>query len=238
MRFVFVCMIVSLVVGLSACDELVSILSTSGMPQMDGVQGEIPIGVVVPLTGRDAGRYGLSMKNGFDLALEEINNSQLCDVSITFITEDNMSTIDSTVSAFKKLISQDVPAILGIALSSRAKVVFPIAQENEVIAFSSISSAPGLSGLGDYLFRAGLATDILNPAGIKASQAKLGYKRVAIIYDEADYFSAGYAHLSAALAEVGVEVVSTQTIRTEETGFSEQLTAIMASNPEVVVILA
>ena len=76
-RFAFVCMIVSLVVGLSACDELVSILSSSDMPQMDGVQGEIPIGVVLPLTGKDAGPYGLSMKNGFDLALAEINSAQL-----------------------------------------------------------------------------------------------------------------------------------------------------------------
>ena len=33
-RFALVCMIVTLVVGLSACDELVSILSTSDLPQM------------------------------------------------------------------------------------------------------------------------------------------------------------------------------------------------------------
>ena len=88
-KFALVCMMATLVVGLSACDELVSILSTSDLPQMEGVQGEIAIGVVVPLTGKDAGPYGLSMQRGFDLALAEINSSQLGDASITFITEDN-----------------------------------------------------------------------------------------------------------------------------------------------------
>ena len=67
------------------------------------------------------------------------------------------------LTAFNKLIAQDVPAILGVALSSRFKVALPIAQENEVIAFSSVSSQAGLSGLGDYVFRTGLATNILNP---------------------------------------------------------------------------
>jgi branched-chain amino acid transport system substrate-binding protein len=232
-------MMVTLMVGLSACDELVSILSTSDLPEMEGVQGDIAIGVVVPLTGKDAGPYGLSMKNGFDLALAEINSSQLGDTSITFITEDNMSTIEGTVAAFNKLIAQDVPAILGVALSSRAEVVFPIAQDNEVIAFSSVSSKAGLSGLGDYLFRTGLATDILNPAGVKASQARLGYTKVAIIYDEADAYSiSGYEQFGAALAEVGAGVVTTQTIQTGETDFSEQLAAIMASDAEAVIISA
>ena len=238
-KFALVCMIVSLIVGLSACDELVSILSTSDLPEMEGVQGEIAIGVVVPLTGKDAGPYGLSMQRGFDLALAEINSSQLGDTSITFLTEDNMSTIDGTVAAFNKLIAQDVPAILGVALSSRFKVALPIAQENEVIAFSSVSSQAGLSGLGDYVFRTGLATNILNPAGVKASQARLGYTKVAIIYDEADpYSTSGYEQLSAALAEVGVEAVTTQTVQEGETVFSEQMAAIMASDAEAVLISA
>ncbi len=238
-RFALICMIVSLVVGLSACDELVSILSSSDMPQMDGVQGEIPIGVVLPLTGRDAGPYGLSMKNGFDLALAEINSAQLGGASITFIEMDNMSTLDGTVDAFNQLIAHDVPAILGVALSSRFRVALKIAQENEVVAFSSVSSAAGLSGEGDFIFRTGLATNILNPAGVRASQAKLGYTKVAIIYDAADtYSTSGYEQFGAVLSEVGVEAVTTQTVQTSDTDFSEQMAAIMASDAEAVLISA
>ena len=238
-RFAFVCMIVSLVVGLSACDELVSILTTSDLPQMEGIQGDIPIGVVLPLTGRDAGPYGLSMKNGFDLALAEINSAQLGDAGITFIERDNMSTLEGTTAAFNELIAHEVPAILGVALSSRFRVALQIAQENEVVAFSSVSSAAGLSGEGDFIFRTGLATNILNPAGVRASQAKLGYTKVAIIYDAADtYSTSGYEQFGAVLSEVGVEAVTTQTIQTGDTEFSEQMAAIMASDAEAVLISA
>ena len=232
-------MMISLVVGLSACDELASILSTTDIPKMEGGQGRIPIVVVVTLTGRDAGPYGISMKNGFDLALEEINSSQLGDAGFTFIEMDNMSTVDGTVAAFNELIAQDIPAILRVALSSRFKVGLRIAQENEVIEFSSVSSAAGLNGEGDYVFRTGLATNILNPAGVRASQAKLGYTKVAVICDEADpYSTSSHEQFGAALAAVGVEAVTTQTIRKGETDFSKQMAAIMASDAEAVLISA
>ncbi|MDE0504843.1 MAG: ABC transporter substrate-binding protein, partial [Candidatus Poribacteria bacterium] len=67
----------------------------------------------------------------------------------------------------------------------------------------------------------------------------LGYTKVAIIYDEVDpYAKSGYEDLSAALDEIGVEVVTTQTIQKGDTDFSEQMTAIMASDAEAIVISA
>ena len=241
-RFALVSMMVTLMVGLSACDELISILSTSDipdMPQMDGVQGEIPIGVVVPLTGVGAGPYGFSMQNGFELAKEEINNAQLGDATISFITVDDMTTVDGAVSAFQDLADQGVQVVVGYTYTFQVDHVFPLAEENEVVAFSSVSSGAGRSSLSQYAFRTGLATNILNPAGVKVSQARLGYTRVAIIYDEVDpYATSGYEDLSAALEEIGVEVVTTQTMQKGDIDFSEQMAAIMASEAEAVVISA
>ncbi|MDE0504375.1 MAG: ABC transporter substrate-binding protein, partial [Candidatus Poribacteria bacterium] len=164
-RFALICMMVSLVVGLSACDELVSILTTSDLPQMDGVQGEIPIGVVVPLTGVGAGPYGFSMQRGFELAREEINNAQLGGATISFITVDDMSTVDGAVSAFQDLADQGISVVVGYTYTFQVDHVFPLAEENEVVAFSSVSSGAGRSSLSEYAFRTGLATNILNPAG-------------------------------------------------------------------------
>ena len=238
-RFAHICMIVGLIVGLSACDELVSILSTgaSDPSPMDGVSGEITLGLAVPLTGDAAAPYGFSMQNGFELAKEEINNSQLA--SINFITENDMSTVDGAVSAFQNLVGEDVVAIVGYAYTSQIDHVFPLAEESKVVTFSSVSSGAGRSSLSEYAFRTGLATDILNPAGIRASQARLGYTKVAIIYDEVDaYAKSGYEDLSAALEEIGVEVVTTQTMQKFDTDFSEQIAAIMATDAEAVVISA
>ena len=235
-KFVFVLAIISLIAGLSACDQIGQLL-VPAPPQMDGLSGEIPIGVVVALTGRFAAEIGIPMHNGFELARAEINNSgMLGTATITFIAEDDQSV--SSVEAFNKLIHQDgVSAITGLAISDQAIHSFPIAQENGVVAFSSVSSASGLSAIGDFIFRAGLTIDVLIPSGVRITQEKLGYTKAAILFDESDLYStSSYAGFIAALAENGVEVVTTETFQSGDTDFSTQLTRIMEANPEAIFV--
>ena len=236
-RFAYVLAIVALVVGISGCDEVVSMLSDDEMPQMMG--GEIPIGVVVALTGQYADPYGLPMQRGFDLALDEINSAQLTDARLTFITIDDRSTTEGVVEAVRELVDRDVSAITGVAISTQLKEAFPIAQENGVVAFSSISSAAGLSGIGDYIFRAGIATDIQIPGGVMATHAKLGYKKVATIYDDIDVYStSSNEELRSALEANGVEILTVETFQTGDTDFSAQLTNIMDMKPDALFISA
>ena len=235
-RFVFVLAIV----GLSACDQIGQLLIPA-TPQMEGISGEIRIGVSLPLTGRFVAAYGyIPMEQGFELALEEINASLLNDAKITFITEDDRGTVEGAVEAFNKLIHQaGVPIILGPGLSSQAQKVFPIAQQNGVVVFSPTSGASGLSALGDFVFRATLTTDVLIPSGIKATQSKLGYQQVATIYDESDFYSIDSDTVSrAAFADNGIDVLTTETFQSGETDFSTQLTRIKASNPDAIFISA
>ena len=97
-----------------------------------------------------------------------------------------------------------------------------------MVVFSSLSAAAGLSSLGDFLFRTGLATDILMPAGVMATHEKLGYKKAALIYDAADaYATSSYEQVKAGLETNGVEIVGTETFQTGDTDFSAQLTNIM-----------
>ena len=44
------------------------------------------------------------MEHGLQLALEEINSGQLGDARIRFLVEDDLSTVDGAVAAYKKLI--------------------------------------------------------------------------------------------------------------------------------------
>ena len=234
--FPFILAIVVLIAGLSACDQIGQLL-VSAPPDMEDVSAEIPIGVVVALTGRFADELGIPMLNGFELARQEINHSgMLGDATITFITEDDQS--ESSVEAFNKLIHQDgVSAITGLAISAQAIHSFPIAQENGVVCFSSVSSASGLSGIGDFIFRTGLTTDILIPSGVRITQEKLGYTKAAILFDESDLYSiTSYGEFIPALAENGVEVVTTETFQSGDTDFSTQLTRIMEANPEAIFV--
>ena len=236
--FAFVSVIVVLIAGLSACDQIQQLLLPE-TPQMEELRGEIAIGAVHPITGR-LGLDNPPLGQGFELAVAEINNSQLSGVKIKLIVEDGQSTVEGAVEAFNKLIHQDgVSAILGPATSMQAQAVFPIAQQNGVVAISPTSAARGLSAIGDSIFRIAPTTDVLIPSGIRITQEKLGYKKVATIYDEADLFSTdSEAVVKEALAANGIEILTTETFQTGETDFSAQLTRIKDSSPDAIFISA
>ena len=236
-KFVFVVVIAALIVGVPPWDQI----QRSATPQIEDLHREIPIGVVLPLTGALAAPYGLPMQRGFELAREEINNSgQLGDAKITFITEDDRGTVEDAVEAYNKLIHQGgVFVILGPANSSQVREAFPIAQQNRVVAISSLSSASGLSAIGDFNFRISLTTDVLVPTGIRITQEKLRYTKVATIYDDTDLYSTDSNKVvREALTANGVEILTTETYQTGEIDFSTQSTRIKETNPDAIFISA
>lgn len=235
--FAFVFAFVALAVGLSGCDDMAQMVpdDTTMMPEM--MDAEIAIGMAVALTGDFAEPYGLPMKRGFELAQEEINMHTKA--HITFVPVDAQSTVEGGVAAVEQLVGQGVPALVGIGLSTHLKEAFPIAQENGVVAFSSISAAAGLSSIGDYIFRAGLATNILHPNGVLATQEQLGYTKVALIYDAADtYTTSSNEEIAKALQGSGVEILTAETFQSGDTDFSTQLTNILGMEPEALFISA
>ena len=236
--FVSVLALFALIAGLSACDQIQQLLLPES-PQMEGLRGEISISAVHPITGR-LGLDNPPLGQGFELAVTEINSSQLSDVKIKLIIKDGQSTVEGAVEAFNQLIHQEgVSAILGPASSTQGQTVFPIAQQNGIVTISPTSAARGLSAIGDFIFRTNLTTDVLIPSGVRITQEKLGYQKVAIIYDEMDLFSIdSNAVLKEALTANGVEVLTTETFKTGETDFSAQLTRIKELNPEAIFISA
>ena len=197
----------------------------------------ISIGVIVAETGQYVEPYGASMLHGFTLASEEINATATTPLNLVVV--DDMSTSEGTVAAVEQLVAQDVPAIVGVALSTHLKAAFPIAQENGVVAFSSLSAAAGLSSIGDYVFRVGLATDRLLPAGVSATHAKLGYQKPAAIYDPTDvYASSSHAEMKKALTDAGLTLAIEETFSTGDTDFTAQLTRIRDQQPDALFISA
>ena len=231
--FAFALAIALLIVGFSACDQIGQVL-VPAPPELE----EITIGVVLPVTGRLASAFGVPIDTGFELALEEINSSQLGGRSIKFIVKDDQSTIEGAAEAYNKLIHQEgVPVILGPATSSQSAAAFPIAQENGVVAFSPTSAARGLSAIGDFVFRATITTDILIPNGIETTAVQLGYNTAATMYDESDLFSTDSDEaVREALAANGVEVLITETFQGGDTDFTAQLTRIRNANPDIIFI--
>ena len=241
--FAYVFVIIMLVGGIIGCERIEQVVQPTAQPE--GLSGEITIGVVLPQTGHlGPGEFGpgaLVMENSFNMALEEINTSQLLgDATLKFIIEDDMSTKEGAVTAFNKLIHQDrVPVILGVWTSHIAKSVFPIAQENQVVAFSPVVLASGLTAIGDFIFRTSLSTEVLILEGVKVTQERLGYQRIATIVDTVDFASQVSDEVyRQTLTDNGVKVLTTETFVTGDTDFSNQLTRIKTLNPDAIFVSA
>lgn len=230
--FMFAFAIFALVVGLTGCEKAMEM-----MPNGEGSEG-ITIGIAVAETGINAEPYGLPMLRGLELAQEQLNNMQVAD--IMFVREDNMSTLEGAKAAVQALVDAGVPAIIGVGISTHLEEAFPITQNAGVVAFSPISSAAGLSGeIGDYVFRAGIATNILVPGGVEKTLAALNYENVAVIYDDKDTYSTSVKdELDKALAANNVTVQTTQSFQTDDTEFNMQLTAIKDMEPDALFVAA
>ena len=217
--------------------ELMIDLPVGGKARVTGASILIPIGVVLPLTG-DGRVASLFVKNGAELARDEVNRSRRGSAALRFIVEDSESRPDVAVSAFNKLIHQDkVPVILGPGYSSSAAVAFPIAQRNRVVAFSPTAAAAGLGAIGDFVFRVPLPVDKLAPGTLEIAKRKLGYHKVAVIFDSTDVFSrSGYEETRKALDDLGVSILTAEAFETVNTDFSVQLTRIRESNPDAILV--
>lgn len=233
--FAFIFAIVAWVIGFSGCERMhpPPMMDDTEMPTM--AEG-ITIGVALAETGEFAEPYGIPMRRGLDLAQEEIN---MLGANITFVSEDPQSTIAGAKAAVQSLVDQGVPAIIGIGISTHLEQAFPIAQDAGVIAFSPISSASGLSALGDYIFRTGLTVGVLNSNGTMVTHEKLAYKKVALIYDAADtYSTSSNEAFKKTLEGLGVEILTVETFQTGDTDFSTQLTNIKGMEPDTLFVSA
>ena len=190
------------------------------------------VGLVLPLSGNLA-EVGERVKSGVDLAVGELKG-------IRYIIADDKGTAEGAVAAFEELIHKHgVSVILGPVTSSAARAAFPIAQENEVVAISPIAGARGLGAIGDFVFRIKLATDIVIPRSVEITKKKLGYQRVATLYDETELFSTDRdGALQQAFTDNSVEVLGTHTFTTGTTDFTPQLTRIKALNPDALFVSA
>ena len=234
--FAFVLVIAALIMNFIGCERVQQIVQPTP-PQMEGVSEEVLVGAVYPITGRFSSAH-LPLRYGIELAVEEINNARLDGVKIKRIIEDDQSTVEGAVKAFNKLIHQArVSVILGPASSSQVPEAFSMAQRDQVVAMSPISAASGLSAIGDFVFRTNLTTDVLIPNGVRVTQEKLGYQRVATLFDGIDLFSqTSDKELKNALADNGVEILITESFQTEAADFSVQLTRIKVSEPDAIFI--
>jgi branched-chain amino acid transport system substrate-binding protein len=200
----------------------------------------VTIGAIEILTGPNS-RYGVAIKNGFDLALDEVNKAGILGGKKLVVQyEDSAGNKDQAVNAARKLIGiGKVPLILGPTLSNEMFAAGPVANEKKVPIVGTSTTAVGITGIGPYVFRTSLPEADVIPVTLKTAQAKFGIKKVAVMYGNDDAFTkSGYDVFKASLEKLGIETLTTETFGGKDSDFSAQLTKIKSLDPDAIVVSA
>ncbi len=195
------------------------------------------IGLLEATTGPGAA-YGIAMKEGADLAVEEINSNPDTKVKLDIVFYDTKGNKTEAINAMKKLIEQDkVLAVEGPTFSGEMFAAGPIAQQSKVVAFGTGTTAPGITDIGDYIFRNAIPGKMAIPQTVQKAHDKLGFKTAAIMYcNNNDQMVGENGIYQDLFKEMGIEVVATETFAEKDTDFSAQLTKIQAANPDIICV--
>jgi len=198
---------------------------------------EIRLGAAEALTG-PAAKYGVSIKNGFLLAVDEINAKGGANGNkLTLALEDEQGKKDEAINAFKKLIFQEkVLALFGPTLSNSAFAADPIANAAKIVVFGTSNTADGITATGPFTFRNSVMEADVVPVTVRAAVRHFGIKKVAVIYGNDDALTKnGYDVFKAVLTAQNIAIGDTEAYAKGDVDFKAQLTKIKASGPDAIV---
>ena len=153
-------------------------------------EDKIRIGAVLPLTGNLA-VYGELEKRGIELALEDINKTNII---MDVFYEDSQGLPKNGVFAVNKLLMKDVSCIISIK-SSVAKAINPILQKRQILNIMNLVSAPDITKTSKYFFRYHPTSALESEKMIKFIEKKGLSKKMGIIYSNDEYGVSGYKNL-------------------------------------------
>jgi len=200
---------------------------------------DVKVGIVQATSGGSAALYGVMQKNAAELAIDEINASgKLGDFKLVPIYQDDAGDRGQTVNIFQRLIFQDkVKVIFGPTLTNSAYAADPLAQKAKVPVIASSNTAPGVTGMGDYIFRTCATEPSVFPHVLDYVIKRSAPKTAAQIYGIDDMLmKTAYEVHKTALEKAGIKIVDTETFQKGDVDYSAQLTKIKATQPDMIVI--
>jgi branched-chain amino acid transport system substrate-binding protein len=203
-----------------------------------GEGGPIKVGVYLDLSGQTSS-FGQSTKNGIEMARDEINNAGgINGRKIELIIEDEQGEPGKVTTVVTKLLRQDgVSALLGEVASTNSLTAAPKAQEAKIPMITPSSTNPEVTRKGDYIFRVCFIDPFQGEVMAKFAINNLKAKKAAILSDfNSDYSKGLTQFFKQSFTGSGGQIVNEKSYTQTDRDFSSQLTAIRASNPDVIYV--
>ena len=198
--------------------------------------GTLNLGMIGPLTG-GAAIYGNAVKNGEQIAVDEINAISP-DFQIQYNPQDDEHDAEKSVNAYNNLKDWNVQVIAGTVTTTPCVAVSAEANADRVFMLTPSASSPDVINGKDNMFQVCFTDPNQGLASAQYIVDNSMATKVAIIYNNSDAYSTGiYQTFNSKAGELGLEIVSTTTF-TDDTAndFSVQLGEAQSAGADLIFL--
>lgn len=199
----------------------------------------IKIGGIAPLSPPGGVQTGESLRNGMEIAVEELNSAGgLLGQPVELIVEDTSGVPEKGVAAFERLASkEEVAAVTGSAHSAVCTAVGPVAEKYDTAFVAGECWADGVTAAQiPEVFRITVANSLVY--SVAADWVKeAGFENIAIISENSDWGFGIIDVFTKNLEGTGAKVTSFTAERTVS-DFTPQLLQLKRADPQPDLLIA
>jgi ABC-type branched-subunit amino acid transport system substrate-binding protein len=179
----------------------------------------VKVGVMMAFTGGSSS-MGYGEMKGIQLAQKQLSAD-----NIELVQMDSQCDAKVSPDAIKRLVQQQVVAIIGDGCSSASVAALPTANENKIPMISPSASSPKLSIADDYFFRV-VPPDNFQGAYLAQSVWNKGIKTVSIFYTDEPYGTAMNNVFTQKFQALGGKVITSVGAASDVINLQTQINAI------------
>lgn len=244
------CLVLVMVLSLAACGGNAT-TETKGQAQAEnagtaengaptGATAEYIIGGMGPLTG-SAASYGISVKQGAEIAINEINENGGIVVNGTTYTlklefADDEAAEDKAINAYNSLLDKGIQALVGATTSGACIAIADMSYAENMLMITPSGSAVDCIK-NPNAFRICFTDPLQGETMADFIINQLGYSKVAVIYSNSSDYGTGVKDAFVAkVGELGGKVVAEEAFADGDVDFNTQLTKIKGTDAEAIFV--
>jgi len=194
------------------------------------------IGVITSLTGSNAA-FGQAHKNGYTIALEEINaKGGVLGKKVELDYYDDQSRPDQAVQGVSKLVDQDhVPIVLGAYSSESTRAIVPVVTQKQVPLIIPTAVADNvMESNSPFIFRICAGSGSFAAATLDFLKNNGNPRKLAIVYENTNFGQSNNKSMTEAAKAAGLDLVDNEAYQASSPDYKSLLQRVKGKNPEVV----
>ena len=202
-----------------------------------GGDNTLYVGGIGPLTG-PAALYGVAVKNGAQLAVDEINEANPDGVQLVWDMQDDEHDAEKSVNAYNALVDSGMQVLVGTVTTAPCTAVAAVAAEDRMFALTPSASGPSVTEGNDNVFQLCFSDPNQGSASAEYIAQNMPDAKVGVIYNNADNYSSGiFAKFKEAYTAAGKEIVAEEAFADDANAdFSAQLNSMKNAGADLIFL--